>query len=152
MLALLVARACASESGWTFPVHVRSLSHAPGIDLPADAIVVRGGLMERRGLDRSVLMHLERFPGEYALSVYAHADRSAAEIAAAGGVPNGQVRLSTVGRLAEAGFAVVLSSPGRGLPEGHADLLLTGLLDDDQYQRLEQAFDPPIPNPAKESF
>ncbi len=56
----------------------------------------------------------------------------------------GKVRLSTVGRLRLLGFAVIptLRSP-------HYDIVLPDL-DEPTLDRLELAFDTPIPNPARE--
>ena len=111
--------------------------------LPDEALVVRGGVMELAVLETNAQTHYDEF-GEYALSVYSLPDRSADEIALLASLPHAKIRVSTVGRLREAGYPVV-PSPG---PPGHADLELPHPPTEGDWRVLDALFDPPRPNPA----
>ena len=82
--------------------------------------------------------------GFHALSVFSAAGKTADDIAIGVPLAHSMIRVSTVGRLRDAGYDVV-SSPG---PPGHADLVFSRPPSDDDWRRLDECFDPARPNPA----
>lgn len=81
--------------------------------------------------------------GEYALSVFAVPGWTPEEITEVAKLPNGQIRISTVGRISRAGYEIRRSEP----PPGHADLRLPSPPADEDWAALREAFDDPVPNP-----
>lgn len=114
----------------------------PGDDrLPDDAIVVRGGVMEPRQMEINAYTTYDDI-GEYALSVCSLPDADLDEILRVGRLRNGQVRVSTAGRIRKAGYEVVRSEP----PPAHADLKLGRAPTSADWVALRDIFDPPVPN------
>ena len=82
--------------------------------------------------------------GRYGLSLWTWPGATADEIATRpGGPPHPLMRTSTVRTVREAGFN--LEHTGR---PGHVTLYLPDSLTEEDWQRLEQAFGPPVPNPG----
>jgi hypothetical protein len=111
-------------------------------DLPDDAIVVRGGLMQN--IDEMVEdardeMARVGYPG---LSVRAGTGVTVEELVRAGQVPNNQIVESTAGRLREDGYSFV-KIPG----EYHYNIVLPSL-DPKTVAQLADSFDGPQPNPV----
>lgn len=114
-------------------------------DPPDDAVVVvRGGLMSSDYV-REALRVSYRDIQIYAVSVFLALDQTWEELC--GVEPYlarySQVRISTVGRLRTAAFTLLPT-----LQRPHYDVLLPDPTDR-TLARLEEAFDPPRPNPAR---
>lgn len=114
-------------------------------DPPDDTVViVRGGEMVSNHIRRTATRSFEEF-GFYGVSVFAALDTDVDELC--GREPElgryGKVRLSTVGRLRRERFAVIPT-----LDRPHFDIVLPDITAD-TLERLESAFDAPIPNPAR---
>ncbi|MBA2427100.1 MAG: hypothetical protein H0V60_08480 [Actinobacteria bacterium] len=118
--------------------------------LKSDAIVVRGGEMTLPNL-RQALQTSYVQDDEYALSFFGANDMTVEEIieAARGAYPgclqNKKVRLSTAGRLAEAGFRIEKD----GLPP-HLAIKFQISPTDANLEALTGAFDSGIVNPVSE--
>ena len=110
-------------------------------------VVVRGGEMNSAFVRRSAQDTHDEV-GLYAISVFLAVDESYEDLCRAeGGLARyGKVRLSTAGRLRALGFALLPT-----LARPHFDVLLPDLADA-TLDRLELAFDQPIPNPARGSL
>ena len=114
-------------------------------DPPEGAVVlIRGGEMTASFVARSATAAHDEL-GIYALSVFLAIDQGVSELCADQPVllRYGKVRLSTVGRVRSHGFPLL---PTLGRP--HDDIVLPDLTAP-TLDRLEQCFDPPIPNPAR---
>lgn len=114
-------------------------------ELPDDALLVRGGTMQRTDLEISAEVHKER-EGHYALSFWAVPGCSVAETAervGTGDLPHGKLRSAPVGRLRQLGYEVVFS----GDP-AHVSVMLPSPPSDIDWTNLESAFDAPEPNPV----
>jgi len=118
-----------------------------GEDPPDDAaVVIRGG---ERGLDDDVLRRTAERTfedyGFYGVSVFVAVDVPVAQLCAEVEEVRryGQVRLSTVGRLHEAGFTLL--STGR---RPHYDIALPEL-SGTTLEHLRDAFGPPMVNPGR---
>jgi len=64
-------------------------------------------------------------------------------------IPNPKMRVTTLGRLLDAGFSVELDTSD-GQPDSHHNVVFALPPDLEQAQAFVQCFDDPIPNPAKE--
>lgn len=114
---------------------------------PDDAIIViRAGLMDDANVMHSARRTFRRF-GIYAISVEAALDgtveqtcRSSRRLAG-----YGQVRLSSFSRLRREGFALVAT-----FDRPHFTLVLPDIAAP-TLDRIQVCFDPPIPNPARET-
>lgn len=107
-----------------------------------DDLVIRGGLMIVEHLRANALDTFED-EGVWELSVYSLAGEPVHAIAEAALLPNGQIRISTVARIREAGYDVLDRRS-----DGHCRLPLPEGFSDQDLERLADAFDPPIRNPA----
>lgn len=127
--------------------------------LPREAVVIRGGNSVDPGrLAEAFQAHFIRSqddPGAvrgYCISVNGSAELSLEEIAMRAKRPNGQICSAAVGAIEDAGF-VVVPSAGRWHKDLHCDVYLaTGpeqMPAADQLAKLSQAFDSPVPNPAR---
>lgn len=114
-------------------------------NLDDDALVVRGGLMRiptlRYAVDLCKVRH-----DFYGLSFFGENDASLDAITRAAGsrLENGQIRMSTVGRMREVGF-----EPYRSGEYPHLSVEFQWNPSDDDLERLVAVFDEPIPNPLK---
>lgn len=114
---------------------------------PDDVIVVvRGGEM-RSAFTRRTAETAHAELGIFAVSVFLTLDESVDELCA--GEPflarYRSVRLSTAGRVRDAGFPLIPT-----LDRPHYDIVLPNVRDG-TLSRLDECFDPPIPNPARRS-
>jgi hypothetical protein len=112
--------------------------------LPDSAVIVRGGKGKRGDLERAAEKS-HRVQGQYAVSGCSAPDCSADEIAFMAGnrLPHPEMRVATAGALREAGFTVE--------PDGrppHVSIKLPTEPTDEDWQRFDEAFEPPIPNPV----
>lgn len=86
------------------------------------------------------------------MSVYSIPGLDARQIAAlrvgSEGLPHGEIRESTVGRVREAGYHVTLSEK-EGYAEGHCDLIVPWEPSNEDCDKLLRLFDKKRPNPAK---
>ena len=98
--------------------------------------------MEPRQLEINAYTHYDEH-GTYALSVCSLPTRDFDLVARVANLPNRQLRVSSVGRIRDAGYEVVRSEP----PPAHADLILRGEPTDEDWETLRAVFDPPVPNP-----
>lgn len=105
--------------------------------------VVRFGEMRTSDLKRAILIAHAAGKG-YALSVFSHSGVPWETIALRAGLGHPSVRVSTVGRLREAGYDVTNCTGG-----WHCQLLLDGPLNDEDCNRLRDCFDPPVANPGR---
>lgn len=120
----------------------------PEAELPEDAVVVRGGLMDR---DLTISNAHDEFKesGIYGLSVWSVPELDAADIirlARSHGsiyLPHAKFRQSTIGRLRP--YAL-----HQDIPEGHYLLKLPTPPADSDWDALERAFDSPEASPRKE--
>jgi hypothetical protein len=115
------------------------------IHLPGSALLVRGGKMFRPDLEISAEQHFRRF-GHYALSFWSVPGKTAEQIAEQIGtedLPHGTLRACPVERLRRLGYEVMFS----GRP-WHVSVILPSPPSDRDWDNLEQAFDPPQPNPV----
>lgn len=127
--------------------------------LPADAVVVRGGVMGREGLIRSARKYADQNEGVYGITVWSWPSLTAGEIAQRvknmyppGKNPVGhrQLRQSTAGMVRDEspdGRAFTLNKTG---PDGHYTLTFPSEPTDGDWERLESMFARPEPNPASE--
>lgn len=114
-------------------------------DPPEDVVVVvRGGAMESAYLRRTALDAYDEV-GLYTVSVFLALDDSVEALCAREPylLRYGKVRLSTVGALRAAGFAVIPT-----LARPHYDVVLPDVTAP-TLSRLEGCFEPPVPNPAR---
>lgn len=121
-------------------------------ELLDDHVVVRGGEMRQRDLERSAEVHFERH-GVWALSLWSFPGMDARSIAIEVGVvadqlairllPNPMLRWTTAGALRAYGYSL---APGGG-PRGHVTLTFDRAPTDEDWANLEQAFLPPERNP-----
>jgi hypothetical protein len=114
-------------------------------DPPDDAlIIIRAGIMERDAVVRSATQCFEGY-GVHGISVEAAVDERV-DSACANSPPLRRyrhVRLSTVGRLHEAGFAFLPS-----FEHPHFTVVLPDV-SELTLRRLDRTFDPAIPNPGR---
>ncbi len=125
-------------------------------ELPDDAIVIRGGLMSRKDLIASVRKCFA-LKGVYGLTVWSFAGLTAQDIAlqvknlhveGLNPLGHGQLRQSTARTIREPGSGgrtLVLKKTGR---EGHYTLTFQSEPTDADWDRLENMFGLPEPNPA----
>ena len=112
------------------------------MELPDDALVLRGGTMRMADLLRTA-EHCVVKHGRPGVSVFAADVASLDELLAQCVVPHGHIRLSTVGRLRALGFTVEQTGP----PPHHTVWLPAG--DREHWLKvLERAFDEPIARPG----
>lgn len=106
-------------------------------------VVIRGGAMTSDTIIRTATDAYEEL-GIYAVSVFLALDQELSMLCSAEPFLSryGSVRLSTVGRLREGGFALI---PTLGRP--HYDIVLPDLTPN-TLQRLDAVFDAPVPNPG----
>jgi hypothetical protein len=112
---------------------------------PDDTIVVvRGGEMKSAAVVRSATDNHDEF-GIYAISVFLTLDLPVERLCQVedGLARYGKVRLSTAGRLRSLGFALLPT-----LARPHFDVVLPDV-EEPTLDRLELAFDQPIPNPGR---
>lgn len=112
---------------------------------PDDVVlVVRGGEMHSTYV-RETARDSFFESGFYSISVFLALDVPVEELCAMEPyvARYGKVRLTTVGRLRHAGFALLPT-----LDRPHYDVVLPDI-SDATLDRLEESFDPPIPNPAR---
>jgi hypothetical protein len=112
---------------------------------PDDAIVVvRGGAMQSEFVVRTASDAHDEY-GMFSVSVFLALDMTVEDLCAH--EPHlaryGQVRLSTVGRLRAAGFALLPT-----LAHPHYDVILPDI-ERQTLHRLETCFAEPIPNPGR---
>jgi hypothetical protein len=117
-------------------------------ELPADAVVIRGGQMKAESLKDAAEAYWAKFEGKrgYALTVWCWPGHTAEEIAQAVGshrLPHREMRKSTVERLRELGYPL---EPSFG--EHHYSLRLPDPPTPQDWVNLDLAFDPPQPNPV----
>jgi hypothetical protein len=120
-----------------------------------DAFVIRGGLFARAE-DLLIAVADSYDDGDGAVaSVHVgwpysgeSFEDAVERIAQQGDIPNGQIRLSTVGRLRAAGFGIELDTSG-DQPDCHHNVVFTAPPDIGQSRLFVDCFDDPIPNPAK---
>lgn len=111
-------------------------------DLPDDALLVRGGIMESAStLDKQAEANL-REHGERSLSVFASADLDLEGIvreARSYGryLPHGHMATTTAGKLRGLGLELRSSPP----PPGHYSLMIPHDATDDLFERLMMVFD-----------
>jgi hypothetical protein len=110
-----------------------------------DAYVVRGGLMKPEDIPDAADQDDE---GVWGISVQSAPGMTPRDLARAGGIRHGKIRVSTVGRIRALGpgFDVIpTEGPGR-----HATATIPSQpVSAEDAQALESAFDEPIPNPAR---
>jgi hypothetical protein len=111
-------------------------------DLPDDAIVVRGGLMQN--IDEMVEDARDEMArvGHPGLSVRAGVGVTLVELVRAGQVPHNQIVVSTAGRVRKDGYSFV-KIPG----EYHYNIVLPSL-EPTTVAQLADSFDGPQPNPV----
>jgi hypothetical protein len=117
-------------------------------ELPADAVVIRGGEMRVSDLRRSAERYYEKYHRQrgYALTVWCWPGHTADETAQAVGsgfLPHPVLRKCTVGELRDLGYR--LERSGR---EHHFSLRLPNPPTMQDWMNLRRAFDPPQPNPV----
>ncbi|MGH7641748.1 MAG: hypothetical protein ACRENX_01815 [Candidatus Dormibacteria bacterium] len=121
-----------------------SEEHAPVVELPPNAIVVRGGAMADRDLERSVAAH-HADPDcreEWALSVSSSPDATAAKIVEASIWLNHRTyRWTRASKLFDAGYRVIEDEPP------HALVLLPGPMTPKIGGELRAVFDTEEENP-----
>jgi hypothetical protein len=114
-------------------------------DVPNDAFVVRGGESKARDMEVSAEKHHEAH-GEYALSGWSVPNASPEEIAhharEAGDhyLPHGKIRAARAGDLRAAGYEVEGT--------GYVSIKLPSPPTEADWQKLNEIFDDPIPNPV----
>lgn len=109
-------------------------------DLPDDAILIRGGLMESDVLDANARDHQVEHPGEWAISCAAGPVEDLAEILeGVSWMRNRQVRLTTVGKVRALGHEVVPSPPSF-----HVDVILSDQPSEGLWEDLRGVFGPPM--------
>ena len=109
--------------------------------VPDEAIVVRGGTLGDQQAAADSAEDAELHIGVYGLSVECFCVASVDEALRATRRPHPQVRLSTAGRIRDAGLEVI---PTGGSP--HGTLCLPKPLDAPAWARVQAVFDPPMPN------
>lgn len=112
--------------------------------LPEETIVIRGGTNPP---DKMREQAQEEFDdcGVYSLSAAADPAMTLEEIARTARRPNAQIVQTTVGRLRSAGCDVTHPTGKRR----HVDILLPQPPTEEDWQALEEASDPPEPNPYR---
>jgi hypothetical protein len=112
--------------------------------VPPEAIVIRGGVMQRKSLEDAVEIS---FAEEHVhnLSVYTHPSNELDEIARLAGLPNPKLRVTTAGAIYDAGYNLENWDESTG----HADLVLPTPPGDADWLALEQIFELPIANPHR---
>lgn len=124
------------------PESVEALLAASLEVLPGEAWVVRGGQMYVSDLVKNANTTLRK-SGYSGVSAWTDAEADVFEIVSYGPIIHTAIRKTTVQRLEEAGFNVVLS----GRP-GHCDIVKMGLeLTEERLKELINVFDPPEPTP-----
>jgi hypothetical protein len=121
----------------------------PGDALPDGALVVRGGVMGSGSMLRNAeTSFADPGCGLWSLSVWSYPDMTADEIVREAKqvmpetLPQGKIRVSTVGKLRSAGFELV------AMPErGHYSLVVPPEPGEPIWDHLRELFDEPIPNP-----
>ena len=115
---------------------------APG--LSDDALIVRFGVMALRDVKLS-LEDAKDDPDvdQYELSFFGGDGLDPEEISRLGNAPNPRMRISTIGRLREAGFDPYPDPP----PEGHIGLRFAQMPSDEELNSLISLFDEPVENP-----
>jgi hypothetical protein len=120
--------------------------------LPADAVVIRGGLMKRGDLIASAEKYEALNPGVYGITVWSWPGLTAEQIAERVGtarLPHPDLRKSTVERICGSstseGQRFELTKTG---PDGHYTLILPSPPTPDDWEALDEAFDAPQPNPV----
>lgn len=114
-----------------------------GVELPPDAIVIRGGIGDPQ---RFITNQLD----DKNLYISANGGMNVPESKIAQGIKNNQVQVTTVGDLNKAGYKVVASPSGNGNIY-HVDIITPGgkELTDAQAENLSKIFGTPKKNPAK---
>jgi hypothetical protein len=105
--------------------------------LPDDALVVRGGLNTPEQIAEKIGTHPS---GVVGVSAESAPGLTAAELAA--NLPHGQVGVTTVGKIREAGGDVI---PTRGRSPNHVTVTDIGA------EELSSLLNPTVPNPAKQN-
>jgi hypothetical protein len=108
-----------------------------------DAFVIRGGEMKADGLQLAVEEDFDE-SGTYSLSVFAHDGVDVETVARKACQPHGVIRVSTVGRIREAGYDIANCDT-----RWHCDLIFPGQPSATDWEVLQSIFDPPIANPAR---
>jgi len=108
-------------------------------------VVVRGGEMNSAFVRRTAQRSADE-SGYYAVSVFLALDEPVELLCASEPyvARYGQVRFTTVGRIRHAGFPLLPT-----LDRPHYDVVLPDL-EEPTLDRLEAAFDRPVPNPARQ--
>jgi hypothetical protein len=115
--------------------------------IPDDAMVIRGGQMLSADLVRNAEAHHEEFPDDgFAISVFVGIGISAMDLAASIPLPQKTIRLTTAGKLRDAGFRLAYDDE----TTLHANLYLPEQPDEETFERLRSLFDGEVvnPNPA----
>ncbi|MEH2305141.1 flavoredoxin [Nostoc sp.] len=106
--------------------------------IPDEALVVRGGRNSLEDIRRGIGTHPSGITG---ISVECAVGSSVAELASS--IPHGQIGVTTVGKVRQAGGDVIRTS---GRSANHATL--RGL----NPQQVSQLLTPTVPNPAKQQL
>lgn len=114
-----------------------------GIELPDDAIVVRGGKLQDKYLYKSAQEEFN-LRQVWAVSGWAGSEVSVQDLASAGNIAHPVIVVTRVGILRRYGFEVTLYGDPR-----HCDIHLGGPPDDETWNRLREAFGDFHPNPLK---
>jgi len=109
--------------------------------LPDEAFVIRGGYVTRTSLRKPAERQHALGKG-YVISVFSVAGKSVEEIAAVAGLPNEQIRVSTVGQIRAVGLDVV----PEGRP-GHAQVTFADV-SNKSLDMFRGAFGGVLDNPA----
>lgn len=120
-----------------------------GEPLPDDAVVVRGGLCEPHIVQKQAGREPD---GTFGLSVRSAPGMTPEELAReAPAVLNGRIRVTSVRRIRALGPQFdVIPTTGQGYPEHHGTIVIPSRPVSDEHARaVSEAFDPPIPNPAR---
>lgn len=117
-------------------------------ELPADAVVIRGGRMKAEDLKDAAEAYWARYEGKrgYALTVWCwpgHTAEQTAEAVGAERLPHPVIRKCTAGKLRELGYP-----PEPSFGEYHYSLRLPDPPTPQDWINLRRAFDPPQPNPV----
>lgn len=103
--------------------------------------MLRGGLMVLETLCGSVKESIEE-DGYYNLCFWGENNMTIEEIARASLIRNGQMRVSTVGRVRALGYEPYATDPWP-----HLEVRFEAEPTDDELEALVRAFEEPIPNP-----
>jgi hypothetical protein len=112
--------------------------------LPDDAVVVRGGTMQSRDLDRNAADHHDEFPDEWAISVWSARGVDVDGLTQRAPIRNPQICVCTVGALREIGHE---TAPSDEFP--HADLKLRDEPSEALWEELREVFGGPTENPHR---